>query len=111
MIESFPEMMVVLVTSESQAQAEKIARGLLEKHLAACVNILPGAKSLYWWENKIAEAGECVLIIKTREASLGALTAEVKRLHSYTVPEVVAFRIEGGSPDYLRWLSDETGSK
>ena len=111
MIESMPEFLVVLVTCETQDQGEKIARGLLEKHLAACVNILPGARSLYWWEGKIDTASECVLIIKTREAHLGALTAEIKRLHSYTVPEVIAFRIEGGNPDYLRWLSDSTGSK
>lgn len=111
MIESLPEFLVALVTCENQAQAEKVARGLLDKHLAACVNILPGAKSLYWWQGKIEETAECVLIIKTREANLGDLTAEVKRLHSYSVPEVIAFRIEGGNPDYLRWLADETGSK
>lgn len=111
MIESLPEFLVCLVTCESQERAEKIARGLLEKHLAACVNIIPGAKSLYWWEGKIDEAAECVLVIKTREDLLGALTAEVKRLHSYSVPEVVALRVEGGNPDYLRWLADETGEK
>lgn len=111
MIESLPEFLVCLVTCETQDQGEKIARGLLEKHLAACVNILPGAKSLYWWEGKIDQATECVLIIKTRDDHLGALTAEVKRLHSYTVPEVVALRVEGGNPDYLRWLADETGDK
>lgn len=99
---------MALVTCESTEQGEKIARGLLEKHLAACVNIVPGAKSLYWWQGKIDESAECVLIIKTREELFGALTAEVKRLHSYTVPEVIGFRIEGGNPDYLRWLADET---
>ena len=111
MIESLPEFLVALVTCESADRGAKIARGLLDKHLAACVNILPGAKSLYWWEGKIEESAECVLIIKTRESLLGELTAEVKRLHSYTVPEVVAFRIEGGNPDYLRWLADETDPK
>jgi len=100
-----------LVTCESPDQGEKIARGLLEKRLAACVNILPGARSLYWWEGKIDESAECVLVIKTQEANLGALIAEVKRLHSYSVPEVIAFRIEGGNPDYLRWLADETSAQ
>ena len=108
MIESLPESFAVLVTCESPARGEQIARGLLEKHLAACVNIVPGAKSLYWWQGKIENASECLLIIKTREEHLGALTAEVKRLHSYSVPEVIAFRIEGGNPDYLKWLTDET---
>ena len=108
MIEQLPEFLAVLVTCKNQDGAAKIARGLLDKHLAACVNILPGAKSLYWWEGKIEEEDECVLIIKTRESHLGALTAEVKRLHSYTVPEVIALRVEGGNPDYLRWLDDET---
>lgn len=107
-MESLPECLVALVTCESPAQGEKIAKGLLEKRLAACVNILPGAKSIYRWEGKIKEASECLLVIKTQEALLGALTAEVKRLHSYSVPEVVSFRIEGGNPDYLRWLADET---
>mgnify|MGYP001576027433 CR=1 FL=1 len=108
MIESLPEFVAVLVTCESAEQGEKIARGVLEKHLAACVNILPGAKSLYWWEGKIDQAAECVLIIKTRESRIGDLTAEIRRLHSYSVPEVIAMRIEGGNPDYLRWLADET---
>lgn len=111
MIESLPEFLVVLVTCESQEQGGKIARGLLDKRLAACVNIVPGARSLYWWEGKITESSECVLIIKTRQDHLGVLTAEIKRLHSYTVPEVLALRVEGGSPDYLRWLADETATK
>ena len=111
MIESLPDFLVALVTCENQTQAEKIARSLLDKRLAACVNILPGAKSVYWWQGKIEEAAECLLIIKTREARLGDLTAEVKRLHSYSVPEVVAFRVEGGNPDYLRWLADETAAQ
>ncbi len=105
MIESLPEFLVVLATCETADQGETIARGLLEKRLAACVNILPGAKSLYWWEGKIDEATECVLIIKTQQAHLGALTAEIKRLHSYTVPEIIAIRVEGGNPDYLLWLA------
>ncbi len=110
MIESLPETMVVLVTCETAEQGARIARGLLEKRLAACVNIVPGARSLYWWQGKIEDAAECVMVIKTQETHLGALTAEVKRLHSYSVPEVIALRIEGGNPDYLRWLADETST-
>ncbi|MBM3462129.1 MAG: divalent-cation tolerance protein CutA [Armatimonadetes bacterium] len=95
------------VTASSPEEARAIGRGVLEKRVAACVNILPGAESHYWWEGNLETAQECVLLFKTRREHLEALVAAVKALHSYTVPEVIAFPIEGGNADYLKWVEAE----
>jgi periplasmic divalent cation tolerance protein len=95
------------VTASSLEEARAIGRGVLERRVAACVNILPGAESHYWWEGNLESAQECVLLFKTRRENLDALVDAVKSLHSYTVPEVIAFPIEGGNVDYLRWVEAE----
>ncbi|MCM0756219.1 divalent-cation tolerance protein CutA [Desulfovibrio aminophilus] len=98
----------VYVTCESLEQAETIGAALVERRLCACVNILPGMRSLYWWKGRLERAEEAVLVAKTRESLLEALTAGIKSLHSYEVPCVVALPILGGNPDFLRWIADET---
>ena len=98
----------VYVTCESKAQAREIGQTLVGNRLAACANILPGMESIYWWEGKLESAKEVVLILKSRAALLDTLTASVRQLHSYDVPCVVALPIEGGNPDYLRWIHQET---
>lgn len=102
------KIVVVLVTASSAAEGEKISRGVLNARLAACVNLVPRVRSRYWWKGKVESATESLLIIKTRAALVGRLTAEVKRLHSYTVPEVIALPVTAGNPDYLRWVEAET---
>lgn len=99
----------VFITASDLEEARRIARGLLERRVAACVNILPGAESHYWWQGQIETASECVLLAKTREDRLEPLIAAVRELHSYTVPETIAFRIEGGNSDYLAWVAAEAG--
>ena len=101
------DKIIVLSTCASAAEADTIARQLLEKRLAACVNILPGACSLYRWHGAIEEAAECLLLIKSRQGLWEELRAEIQRLHSYEVPEVLLLAIEDGSPTYLNWLTDQ----
>ncbi len=96
---------VVLVTASSQEGA-RLARVLVEERLAACVNLVPSIASTYWWEGKIEEATEYLLIVKTRQDRLDRLIVRVRELHSYTVPEVIALPIVGGNPAYLQWMTE-----
>jgi len=98
----------VYITCASLDEAKTIGRALVEARLAACVNILPGMTSLYWWQGRIEEGQETVLIAKTRDTLLEALTAKVKALHSYTCPCVVAFPVHAGNADYVNWIEAET---
>ena len=99
---------VVLVTASSKEEANKIARGLLEEKLAACVNILAGLESRFWWQGKIDSAQEVLLVIKTRKTLFNKLAKKVKSLHSYTVPEIIALPIISGNKAYLDWINDCT---
>jgi periplasmic divalent cation tolerance protein len=102
---------IIYITADTDETARKITDGLLENRMAACVNIVPGLESHYWWQGKIETAQERLLIVKTRQELLADATALVKKLHPYSVPEVIAVPVTGGSPDYLRWVQDETGLK
>lgn len=94
---------LVFITSPSAEEGARLGRALLDERLAACVNTVP-VRSAYWWQDKIEEAAEILLIVKTVEGRLEALTARVRALHSYSVPEVIALPIIGGNADYLRWI-------
>jgi periplasmic divalent cation tolerance protein len=98
---------VIFITAGSQAEAEKIARRLVEEKLAACVNIVPGTVSVFSWEGKVNQENEVLLIVKSVAAQLNAVINRVKQLHSYQVPEIIALPIIGGAPDYLKWLREE----
>ena len=102
------QAIVVLVTAASKQQAGRIGRGLVRAELAACVNIVPGVRSIFRWEGKVSEEREALLIIKSRTDLFRRLAAEVKRLHSYQVPEVIAFPIAHGAADYLAWIQKST---
>lgn len=99
----------VYVTCQDQAQAELIGRSLVKERLAACANVLPGMISFYWWEGKVASDPEVVLILKSTEELIPALTQRVKDLHSYEVPCVVALPIMDGNYDYLDWIDRSVG--
>jgi len=103
------DKIVVLSTSDSEEQARQIARGLVEKRLAACVNIVLGMRSVYRWQGKIEEAAEYLLVIKSRRDLFDGLRRELERMHSYDVPEVIAMPVADGSPAYLSWLDRELG--
>jgi periplasmic divalent cation tolerance protein len=98
---------VVLSTCASVEEAEKIARRLIEIRAAACVNVLAGVRSFYRWKGAIEDAGEWLLIIKTSRERFNSLRAELERLHSYEVPEIVALPLVDGAPNYLNWLEAE----
>jgi periplasmic divalent cation tolerance protein len=100
----------VYCTTASPEQAERIGRTLVEERLAACVNILPGMRSIYHWQGAIETATEAVLIAKTRADLAEALLARIKALHTYEVPCAVVLPIQGGLPDFLGWIDTETAS-
>ena len=95
---------VVLITSESVEEADHIAGVLLEKKKVACVNIIRGIDSYFWWEGKPDSARENLLIAETKSALLPEIIALVSKLHSYDVPEVITLPITGGNQDYLDWI-------
>jgi len=100
---------LVLVTCANPIQAKLIARSVVEKRLAACVNILRSpVESHYRWKGKVEKAHEVLLFIKTTETKLAVLEREVRRLHSYDVPEFIALPIAAGSKAYLAWLEENT---
>jgi periplasmic divalent cation tolerance protein len=104
------EKRAVLVTCGSLQEARKIARGVVGKRLAACVNIGTAAvESVYRWKWKVETGREFLLVMKTTQARLKALEEEVKRLHSYEVPEFVVLSITAGSKEYLRWIEECVG--
>jgi periplasmic divalent cation tolerance protein len=101
---------LVYTTWPSIVEAEAAGRKIVERRLAACVNILPGMISHYWWEGKIERAEEVVMIIKTRATLAEHVTAAVKELHSYTTPAVMILPVESLDPAYHRWFVKETGA-
>lgn len=100
---------VVLVTAPSREEGDKIARGLLQAKCAACVNIVPQVSSLFWWQRKIDQADEVLLVIKTNASVMEKLITQVTALHSYDVPEIIALPIVGGAQPYLDWIDDSIG--
>lgn len=97
---------VIFITTSTDEQAKKIANALLNKEKAACVNIIPGIHSLFWWQGKIDSASEALLMVKTRRQLLDDVIKLVKELHSYDLPEIIALPIIGGSEEYLEWIGE-----
>ena len=96
------------MTAPSRDDCLKIGRALLEKHLVACVNIIDGVTSLYWWEGKLEEATESVLIAKTQMRLVNACVAAIKPLHPYELPCITGIPVLKANPDYIRWVIAET---
>jgi periplasmic divalent cation tolerance protein len=97
---------IVLTTAGSEEEAQKIARHLVEKQLAACVNIVPRITSIYRWQGKVESSGEWLLLIKTTAERFPAVRDAIRELHSYELPECVAINVEDGSAEYLQWIGD-----
>lgn len=100
------EYIVVLVTTPSISEAEKIVNVLLEEKLIACANIIGDIKSKFLWMGKMEEAKEALIVIKTKKEVLEKLYTKIKSLHSYTVPEIIAIPIISGYKPYLQWISE-----
>jgi len=98
------DKIVVLTTCDSEKQAEKLAQTLVHQRLAACVNILPKARSIYRWEGKIEDSTEWLLLVKSRRDLFTALRAEIQKMHTYEVPEVIAIPVVDGAEAYLGWI-------
>ncbi|SRR6266567_1961662 len=103
---------VVLVTCGTMAEGRRMARAVVGKRLAACVNLIVSPiESLYTWKDKLEKVREYLLVMKTTAKRLAELEREVKRLHSYDVPEFIALPIAEGSASYLGWLSDSVAKR
>ncbi|MFY9673671.1 MAG: divalent-cation tolerance protein CutA [Terriglobales bacterium] len=97
---------VVLITCGSLEEARKIAHALVERKLAACVNIIPGIESIYRWKAAVETASEYLLIVKTTADAFASLRGALAELHSYEVPECIEIAITNGSADYLKWFEE-----
>jgi periplasmic divalent cation tolerance protein len=97
--------LIVFVTCPSANEAETIARTVVEEHLAACVNVMPGVRSCYMWDREMKWSEEVLLLIKTTEARFLVLQTRIRELHSYDIPEIVAVPIEIGFDKYLEWVA------
>jgi len=97
---------IVLTTTGSQEEAQKIARAVVERKLAACVNIVPRIESIYRWQDKVESATEWLLVIKTEAKAFERLRDSIKELHSYELPECVMVEVTDGSKEYLGWIED-----
>ena len=100
------DKILVLTTAASQEEARKIGRALVDRLLAACVNIIPRAGTIYRWEGEIEEAEEWLLLVKTTRGAFDRVREAIVELHSYDVPECIGFPIEMGSLAYLSWIGD-----
>ncbi len=100
------QLRIAYITTQNREEARKIGSALVEKKLVACVNIIDGMESMYWWKGGVETDNECILIGKTTKAHVDELTNVVQELHSYKVPCVITYQIseEEGNPEYINWL-------
>ena len=97
---------VVLITAKDALEAKTISDQLLEKKLIACANIVEGVQSVFWWQGKIDQAKETLIVLKSKPSLFKKIVKTVKAHHSYEVPEIIALPIIDGNPDYLRWIDE-----
>jgi len=100
------ENIVVMTTTGSKEEAMKLAQALVERRLAACVNVVPQVQSVYRWNNKVERAEEFLLLIKTYATALDRVRALNREMNSYDLPECISFKIDGGCCAYLKWLGN-----
>lgn len=101
------QKVVIFITTGTHEEANQLAEVLLKQRKAACINIVPGVSSRFWWEGQLHSDQESLLIAKAKASLLDEIVALVKEVHSYDVPEVIALPIIGGSSDYLEWIGKE----
>jgi periplasmic divalent cation tolerance protein len=101
---------IVLTTAGSEEEARKIARALVDRRAAACVNIVPQITSIYRWQGNVEEVREWLLIVKTTVAAFGQVRRAITELHSYDVPECICLTIDDGAPAYLQWIAESVSA-
>jgi periplasmic divalent cation tolerance protein len=99
------QAIVVMTTVGTEEQANLIAREIVARRQAACVNIVPGVRSIYRWKGRICKDGELLLIVKTLEEEVEGVTATIRELHSYELPEILAFHVDHGETGFLGWIA------
>jgi periplasmic divalent cation tolerance protein len=102
------EYIQVFTTAEKREDADRIALSVVQKRVAACAQVLGPIRSTYWWKGKVEKAGEWLCVMKTRQDLFPALEKEIRTVHPYEVPEIVALPIVAGSASYLQWIDEET---
>jgi periplasmic divalent cation tolerance protein len=102
------ELLMVFCTCPAEGVAEQLAAGLVERRLAACVNIVPQIRSIYRWDGEIQKENEALMIIKSTDVAMTALSDWLKKHHPYDVPEILALPVHRGSKDYMNWIINET---
>jgi len=105
-----PDSVVVIYVTTPPDDAARIARQLVNERLAACVNVVPEVRSIYRWENSVEEDRECLLVVKTTKLMFEPVSARVRELHPYSVPEIIAVPVVDGFDGYLRWVRDSVGA-
>jgi|SRR5579872_5101930 len=103
------DKIVVFCACDSEEQAGQVAHALVDQHLAACVNIVPGARSIYRWKGQVEDTAEWLLIIKSRRDLMENLRTAIGKIHTYEVPELLAVPVVDGSDSYLAWIDRELG--
>ena len=98
------QAIVVVTTVGTEEQAYQIARELVTRRQAACVNVMPGVRSVYRWKGKICKDGELLLVIKTLEEEFEGVSATIRELHSYDLPEILSFNVTHGEANFLEWI-------
>ncbi len=104
------EVMVCLITAPEGEPAKMIARTLVEERLAACVNLVPGLRSIYSWRGELCDDGETLLVVKTRRELFERLDRRLAEIHPYDTPELLALPVEAGATKYLEWVGEVTGA-
>ncbi|MCG6981083.1 MAG: divalent-cation tolerance protein CutA [Deltaproteobacteria bacterium] len=99
---------IVVYVTAPENEAVTLAKTLVDERLVACVNIVPGLRSIYWWQGKVEDEAEVLCIMKTRTTLFEALRDRVRELHSYEVEEIIALPIMAGNPPYLDWIKENT---
>ena len=99
---------IIFITTAGVEEARRLAQALVNSKKVACVNIVPEVNSLYWWQDKVAEDKEALLLVKTQAKLFPEIMAQVKNLHPYQVPEIIALPIVAGNPEYLNWIDETT---
>lgn len=104
------EILMVFVTVPGLKDGNRISKEIVISRLAACVTIIPGVRSMYWWEGKIARANEAMLVVKTTRNQYRRLERKILELHPYEVPEILAIPLVTGSPQYIEWIKAEVAN-